>query len=265
VTQPTPEFLERANRVIRATLLELRPRLLEAHGSIEHRLKDDKSVVTEMDVLVEKRIHEALHNLDPAIGLAGEETGADLDQPLFWLVDPIDGTESFIRGLPFSTNMIALIYKGEPIMGVIYNFFLDEYFHAVKGGGATMNGHPIRVSDRSLDRAYIILGTKIKNPALIGITDRLRLKVAGMPKAATGGYEFTAMARGAIEGRIVFDTTGKAWDFAPGTLLVKEAGGRVENLHTRTYDYRDTEFVIGNQVVFDELKTFIEAELEAVE
>lgn len=260
---PTPEFLERANRVIRATLMELRPKLLEAHGSIEHALKDDKSVVTEMDVLVEKRLHEALKELNPAIGLAGEETGADFDQPLFWLVDPIDGTEAFVRGLPYATNMLALIYDGAPIMSVIYNFTLDEYYHAVKGGGATMNGHPIHVSGRTLDRAYIGFGSKVKNPQLIGLYGKLRQKVISATVMPGAGYNFSAIARGAIEGICTYDSKGREWDYAPGALLVQEAGGRVENLFSDSYDYRKLPLVASNTVVFDGLKSFFEDEISA--
>lgn len=261
---PTPEFLEHANKHIRTTLMDLRPRLLEAHGAIEHALKDDASVVTEMDLLVEKKLHEALSELDPAIGLAGEETGANLDQPLFWLVDPIDSTEAFIRGLPFSTNMVALIHDGEPIMSVIYNFTTDEYFHAVKGGGATKNGHPIHVSRRPLDRAYISFGSKVKNPALMGLYGRLRRKVTGVTVTPGSGFTFSSIASGAIEGIVTYDSKGKEWDYAPGALLVAEAGGRVENLFSDTYNYRKLPLVAAAPAVFDELKQFFEDEISAV-
>jgi len=262
---PTPAFLDDANRLIRATLMELRPELLAAHGSIEHKLKDDKSVVTAMDLMVEQRLHQALATLDSSIGLAGEETGADVDQPTFWLVDPIDGTEPFIRGLPFATNMIALIHHGEPVMGVIYNFFLDEYYHATKGGGATMNGHPIHVSDRVLSRSYVSFGPKLPDPKYHGIRDRLRLQVQGMPQVGAVGYIFTAIANGGVEGVITYGTKGGPWDMAAGTLLVQEAGGRVENLGSPKYNYRDLHFVAANPVIFDELKTFIETEIAGVE
>ncbi|HVQ44135.1 MAG TPA: inositol monophosphatase family protein [Candidatus Saccharimonadia bacterium] len=259
-----PEFLTAASKRIRATLMELRPQLLQAHGAIEHELKDDASAVTEMDLLVEKRLHEALGELDPTIGLAGEETGADFDQETFWLVDPIDGTEPFIRGLPFSTNMIALIHHGEPIMSVIYNFFLDEYYHAVKGEGATMNGHPIHVSDRPMDRAYVVFGSKLKDPKLFGLTDRLRQRVLGLPQMAGAGYTYASIAAGQLDGLVAYNGRGKPWDHAPGTLLVREAGGRVENLFSPSYDYRNLELVAAAPSIFPELKQFFEDEISAV-
>ncbi len=253
---PTADFLDHADKHIRLTLQALRPQLLAAHGAIEHHLKDDKSVVTEMDMLVEKHLQHALAELDPSIGFGGEETGVDYDQQTFWLVDPIDGTEMFIRGLPFSTNMITLVDNNQPIMSVIYNYSLDEYYLAVKGQGATRNGHPIHVSNRPLDRAYVIMGGRV-NESLHGVNDRLRDKVHGMPKFHASGFEYASIARGAIDGAVVWFSHGHIWDFAPGTLLVQEAGGRVENLDSGTYDYRNTKFIAANPVIFDELKQFV--------
>jgi myo-inositol-1(or 4)-monophosphatase len=245
--------------------MELRPELLQVHGTIEHKLKDDKTVVTTMDVMVETRLRDSLAELEPAIGFVGEESGGDMKQSSFWLVDPIDGTEPFIRGLPFSTNMIALIHNGEPVMGVIYNFILDEYFHAIKGGGATKNGHAIHVSDRPLRRAFIGFGPKLKNPKHHGIRDRLRLKIVSMPQVGAGGYVLAAIASGAIEGMITFQSPGGPWDYAPGALLVTEAGGRVANFGSTSYDFTDTQLIASNAVIFDELKASLEDEIAAAE
>lgn len=253
------EFLQQAERQIHKTLTELRPALLKAHGSIEHSLKDDKSVVTEMDILVEERLKAALAEIAPAISFGGEETGVDYTQKTFWLVDPIDGTEAFIRGLPFSTTMIALIDDGQPIMSVIYNFFQDEYYMAIKGQGASCNGHAIHVSNRPLKRAYVIATGNWGVMRMPNLAPRLRPRVAGMPKLHGSGCEATYIASGAIDGAIVAGAKGP-WDFAAGNLLIREAGGRVENWDSTGYDYRDMQFVASNPVIFDELKAFILAE-----
>ena len=241
------------------------PKLLEAHGAIEHKLKPDKSIVTAMDLMVEEHLRDVLAALSPEVGFAGEETGADYNQATFWLVDPIDGTEPFTRGLPFATNMIALIHLGEPVMSVIYNFVLDEYFYASKVGGATKNGHTVHVSTRPLSRAFLSFGAKLKDPKQHGMRDRLRLKVQNMPQMGASGYIFSAIASGAIEGTITYGTPGGPWDFAAGALLVQEAGGRVANLGSSTYDYREIHLVATNAVVFDEVKSYIETEIAAAE
>jgi len=240
-----------AEKRLRALLLELRPQLLAGHGSIEHQLKDDKSVVTAMDLMVEQRLREVCHELDPRVGFGGEETGVDLEQSTFWLADPIDGTEAFIRGLPFSTNMITLIHNGQPIMSIIYNFFLDEFFVAIKGEGATCNGHPIHVSDRPLKQSFVVLN------GFHQLNVPLRPQVSGIPKMHASGYELSCVAKGALDGSIVGGTKG-AWDHAPGALLIREAGGRVENLGSNTYDYRNFRYVAANPVIFDELKAIAE-------
>lgn len=252
-------FLHAANKRIHATLMELRPKLLAVQGTIEHELKDDKSVVTEMDILVEDRLRAALHDLDPSIGFSGEESGVDYAKQTFWLVDPIDGTELFLRDLPFATNMIALIHKGEVVMGIIYNFSLDEYYLAIRGEGATCNGHPIHVSDRPLERSFIFLASIRELPTF---SHGMRPRVAGQPKFHASGGELTAIARGAADGTITIGSKG-AWDFAAGLLLIMEAGGRVENLYSDTYNYQDLKFVAANPVIFDELKSAIETALPA--
>lgn len=250
---PTSNWLEAAEKHIRLCLDRLRPKLLETQGVIEHRLKDDESAVTEMDVLVENTLREQLAAFDSGIGFGGEETGVDYDQKTFWLVDPIDGTEAFIRGLPFATNMVALIDNGQPVLGIIYNFSLDEFFIARKGGGAFCNGHPIQVSGRELKRSAVVAAGWL--PDDDGCQHNiLRQKIRIQPRMCSAGFELTAVARGALDGAVCINTRGKPWDFAPGTLIVQEAGGRVENILTPgAYDYRDKDLVAANPVIFDEL------------
>lgn len=254
--KPTNDFLDHAEKHIRLTLQELRPTLLKGFGSIEHHLKDDKSIVTEMDVMVENRLKAAMAEIDSSIAFGGEETGVDLEQETFWLVDPIDGTECFTRGLPFSTNMICLIDNHQPVLSVIYNFFTDEYYLAIKGRGATRNGHPIHVSNRPLERAYVVVTGNWLKVGVPNFVPEIRPKVAGIPKLHASGCENTYIANGAIDGTIVAGGKGP-WDHAPGMLLIQEAGGRVENWNSSTYDYRDMRFVAANPVIFDDLKKLV--------
>jgi fructose-1,6-bisphosphatase/inositol monophosphatase family enzyme len=250
----TYDFLERSEQLIQKTLRELRPELLAAFGTTSHEVKKDKSVVTKMDLLVEGRLHDVLREMDASVGFSGEETGTDYTQKTFWLADPIDGTEAFIRGLPFATNMIALIDDGEPVMGIIYNFALDEYYLGIKGRGATCNGQPIHVSGRPLERACIVFGGF---PAF-EISAELRKHVGSIAKLNGSGYEAALLARGAFDGKVVFGTKG-AWDYAAGAILIQEAGGQFENINKTGYDYRDLNFVAGNAVCQPELKRLVEA------
>lgn len=256
---PTIDFLYQAERHIRLTLEKLRPRLLEAQGNIEHQLKDDKSVVTEMDMLVEQTLRDALYRLEPGIAFSGEESGTDYTVPTYWLVDPIDGTEPFIRGLPFATNMVALIDGGVPVLGIIYNFALGDYYLAIKGRGATCNGHTIHVSQRPLDRAWLFASFNVKkNPAVAGLTDKLRPQVVSIIKTGAAGYEFCAVASGAVDARVTYFGSGKPYDFAPGCLIVEEAGGRIGNVGLDRFDFRAPHPVAANPVIFDQLMDFLD-------
>lgn len=161
-------------------------------------------MVTKWDVLVEKRLRDELAQFDSGIDFSGEETGVHEGQKIFWLVDPIDGTEAFIRGLPFCTNMLALIDNNQVVMSVIYNFTLDEFYVAIKGHGATCNGHAIRVSNRPLSHAYVTLYGNVGMHNK-GFADALRAQVHGMPKSHASGCDYAWMARlcGALEGRLI--------------------------------------------------------------
>jgi myo-inositol-1(or 4)-monophosphatase len=257
---PTLDFLRRANDQVHAVLMELQPILLEAQGKIGHKLKDDKSAVTEMDTMVEDRLRQALYSFAPGIPFGGEESGVEYDKPTYWLVDPIDGTEPFIRDLPFATNMVALVDNNQPVLSVIYNFGLNDYYLAIKGQGASRNGHPIQVSERTLDRSFMSVG--LSNREVTegqNLTDRFRheFNVHSVVRFAATGAQMAAVAAGAIEGHVLYKGRAQPWDFAPGALLIQEAGGRVANIGSDTYDVRNTNVVATNAVIFDEVMSFM--------
>lgn len=254
------DFLHNAEQRIYALLQELRPELLAAYGTTSYDLKEDTSLVTSFDIMVENRLREVCAQLDPTFGFSGEESGVDYGRETFWLVDPIDGTEAFVRGLPFCTNMVALIHQGEPILAVIYNFVTDEYCTAIKGKGAKCNRKPIQVSTRPLKRSYILLNGLKHIPKF---PHMLRQRIGGLPKFHASGAEAICVAQGKFDGKIAQGSKG-AWDFAAGCLLIQEAGGRVENFNSKEYDYRDLHFVAANPVIFDELKQLAE-DAEAVQ
>jgi len=254
---PTLDFLNEAEKHLRHCLEAVRPKLLEAQGNIEHHLKDDNSAVTEMDTFVESELAKALKKIDSSIPFGGEEGGVDFDKPTYWLVDPIDGTEPFIRGMPFATNMISLIDRKESIFAVIYNFNIGDFYVAIKGHGATCNGHPIHVSNRPPNRAWITFSATTGKPGTYGLGDRLNQQVLSVRRYGAGGYDYTMVASGALEGRVAFNGHGHEWDFAPGTLLVKEAGGMVANINSSTYDFRNYDHIAANPVVFDTLMKFM--------
>jgi myo-inositol-1(or 4)-monophosphatase len=210
------------------------------------------SAVTELDQKTERFIAERLHKLFPDIEFFGEEFGGNDKAERFWLVDPIDGTSNFIRGIPFSTTMIALIEGGQPIFSIIYNFMSKEMFSAKKGEGARLNGERVHVSKRPPNHAAVFFETnKRKKENLekyLHVNEQFSIL-----STMNAGFEFCLVASGKIEARVCLDPHGKDWDYAPGALLVAEAGGIVRNLGSDDYDFRNHDFIAGSPAVYEAL------------
>lgn len=112
---------------IRRTLQALRPRLLAAYGNSTYSTKADGSLVTDLDVAVEEALKAELAPIVPDASFYGEETTHDELTSLSWLIDPIDGTEAFNRGIPLCSTLVALLEQGQITLGVIYNFTTGEF------------------------------------------------------------------------------------------------------------------------------------------
>ena len=233
--------------------------VLQNHGTVESLgSKTDRpfDIVTEIDKNVENFLKENLVKVYPEIKFVGEEYGGDRDAKCFWLVDPIDGTAHYMRGLPFCTTMLVLIDNGEVVFSAIYDFLNDDMYWAEKGNGAYKNDTKIHVSDRSLNEAYVSIETKIfkkENQILFGEIG----KKAALFNSINAGWEFAMVASGKLDARLGFDPYGKDYDFSPGSLIVAEAGGIVTNVNKDTYDYRDTSHIACNPVIYEELKNIL--------
>jgi histidinol-phosphatase len=188
--------------------------------------KADATPVTDADVRAEKAIRTVLNDRFPSYGFYGEETGQHaIDAESVWLVDPIDGTKSFVRETPFFSTQIALMRGGRFVLGVSSAPAYGELAWAEEGSGAFMNDKPIRVSQIS-DLAGSILSTGnlktlARSPAwsrfggLIGKVSRVR------------GYgdfvHYHLLARGALD--VVIESDVHILDVAALTVIVREAGG----------------------------------------
>lgn len=218
-------------------------------GNIAYEEKSDApaDVVTELDRWAEKEIFSELKKIDSSVECVGEEFGGDRTAEKFWLLDPIDGTAHFVRGTHMCSTMLAKIEHGEVVESYIYLFMLDEMYSARKGEGACMNGKKIQVSNRGIKEAYFGLETRIEDKQNRQIYDYV-MQTCGVPlRTMTAGYEFALLASGKIDARIQVDPYGKDYDFAPGALLVKEAGGAVRNLGGEAYDYTNTSFIAASK------------------
>lgn len=209
-------------------------------------------VVTELDKETENFYEQSFKKLFPDIGFKGEEFGARNLGDRFWLVDPIDGTGLFARGLYGCTSMVALIEEGEITFSAIYDFVTDKMYSAQKGQGTYLNKKPITVSNRRLKDAYLYVESNIQKEENAKAYLKLDKKCIIL-NSYPAGIHFALTAEGKVEGRICFDPFGKDYDFASGQLLVKEAGGVVANIGTHAFDYQNLNFLAVNNQVYEDL------------
>lgn len=245
--------IEKVIEVVRNAGEDLVPHFGNIKAS-RYKTDNPSDSVTELDIKTEESIRRGLTKLDSSIGFKGEELGESGSSERFWLMDPIDGTEFFIRGVWGCTNMLALIENGEIVLSVIYDFIRDEVFYAEKGNGAFCNKKSIKVSDRRLNQAliYVEINLEVND----NLSKYLRLDKVCIPlRGYPSGIHFTLAAAGKVEGRIGLDPWGKDYDFAPGQLLVKEAGGVIKNIGKNSFDYSNLNYLAVNPKVYNELTT----------
>lgn len=236
-------------------LKETREMLLEGFGVaqiVSQKSKLASDVVTELDTAVESFVRNKLQESYPEISFVGEEFGGDRTADRFWLIDPIDGTGYYIRGMPFCTTMLALVENDQVIFSAIYDFVNDDMYWAQKGYGAFKNQERLQVSNRSLKESYVSWETHIREAKNREIWDRLE-QLTQFTKVMAAGWDFVMVATGKLDARVTFDPFGQDYDFAAGSLLVSEAGGKVANLYTHDYDYKNTSFIAANPFIYAEL------------
>jgi len=241
-----------AQQLVIEVFRSLRSDLLGAFGNIEHTRKGDNSPVTVWDVKVEETLRDTLHEKYPDVGFEGEETGHTGNTDTYWLVDPIDGTSSFIRGLPFCTNMAALVDNGHVIAAVIYDFVNDVLYTALKDQGAFKNGTPIHVNTTRPAGNHVVYSLTRQSFGLLQeAMDELGIRLL-LPMGAAG-HDYAMLAEGKIDGVIVIKTRTGIYDNAPGLLLAEEAGAVMLQYDTEVGVQRH-EFIVGAPSVVERIE-----------
>ncbi|MBI4638772.1 MAG: inositol monophosphatase [Candidatus Rokubacteria bacterium] len=217
-------------------------------GGFDVTLKPDRTPVTQADREAEQVIVEVLGRAFPDYGVLGEEFGGRGSSEVRWIIDPIDGTKNFVRGIPIWATLIALEERGEVTAGVVHNPVTAELYTARRGGGARLNGERIHVSTTGvLARASLIhagLGIVRKTGHWEGF---VRLVDATDRQRGFGDYlGYTLVAEGKAE--IYAEVDLKPWDLAPCKLLVEEAGGRFTDFEGRPTIYTGTALATNGRV-----------------
>ncbi|MCU0520289.1 MAG: inositol monophosphatase [Anaerolineae bacterium] len=195
--------------------------------------KGYRDIVTDADLVAESMILQRLRRAFPDHAVTSEEAGADVQGPVIrWLVDPIDGTTNFSRDNPNFCISIAAVENGCPVVGVIADALRGLTFAACAGGGATLNGTPIHVSDvTTLTSAIFALDT----PKVADLrrqtwryVDRLLASARTLRALGSAALNMAYVAAGWTDA--YFNVAMKPWDQAAGGLIVLEAGGAVSTL-----------------------------------
>jgi histidinol-phosphatase len=207
-------------------------------GRFDVALKPDASPVTQADREAERAIVEILRHAFPDHGVLGEEFGGSGSKDVRWIIDPIDGTRNFVRGIPVWATLIALEERGEVTVGVIHNPVTGELYTARRGAGAFLNGERLRVSTIAELSEATLIHTGLRPIRKTGRWDGfVRLVEATDRQRGFGDYAgYTLVAEGKAEIYAEIYPPGhglKPWDVAPCKLLVEEAGGRFSDLDGR--------------------------------
>lgn len=225
-------------------------------SKLEVEQKVDRSPVTIADREAEVRIAEVLLEAFPDYGILGEEFGERGEARVRWIIDPIDGTKSFIRGIPYFATLIALEEEGEVTTGVMYAPALDDLLYARKGGGAFDRHGPLRVSaiDR-IDRSMLVFGSPgvFRQNDAWAVYERL-VDCSGRQRGYGDYFGYTFIARGQAEAMVDLDL--KPWDLAPVKIIIEEAGGRFTDFSGKPTIYGGTA-VASNGRIHDRLLDII--------
>lgn len=187
--------------------------------------------VTAYDKRVQQELQKRLLQILPEAVFVGEEEDihASIAKGYAFIVDPIDGTTNFIKDYHMSAISVGLALDGERYMGVVYNPYLNEMFTAVKGKGAHLNGEPIHVSSEPLSNGVVMFGTapyyeELNRKSFEMAYDYFKRSL-DVRRSGSAALDLCSVAAGRAE--VFFELRLCPWDFAAGSLIVEEAGGKV--------------------------------------
>jgi histidinol phosphatase-like enzyme (inositol monophosphatase family) len=227
----SPRALEDLAKVACAAADRARGEVLPRFRGVAVETKRDGSPVTEADRGAERAMRELLAGATPEIPVVGEEFGGDAPTSgRHWLLDPIDGTIAFSRGIPLFSTLVALIEDGQPVLGLIDLPALGERYLGWRGGGCQRNGKPTRVSrEEDLTRAIVSHGDPFTFERF-GRRDVFERMARELPllRGYTDAFGHALVLGGGVGAMV--DLHLNPWDAAATQLLVPEAGGRCETL-----------------------------------
>ncbi|PRX47063.1 myo-inositol-1(or 4)-monophosphatase [Prauserella shujinwangii] len=230
------------------------------------RAKGDRDYVSDLDLQIQHEIRDHLHQATPDFDFLGEEEGGgaiDETTDYVWALDPIDGTSNFAHGIPLCATSLALVHRGQPIIGVITAPFLNQRYHAIKDGGAYCNGQPIHASNTTdLNRAIVTIGdyatgpgAEEKNQRRFAVTKKLAENVERIRMIGAASLDLAWVAEGRTDACIIL--SNKPWDMAAGTVVARESGAQVTDAAGQPHSRRSTETIAVNEHIWTQLSPLL--------
>lgn len=234
-------------------------RLLAEHfgRSIQVSNKGEIDLVTEADLAAEQLIIERIQSYFPRHSILAEESGETIsiggEKEWKWIVDPLDGTTNYAHGYPCFCVSIALEHKGTLEVGVVYDPMRDEMFAAERGGGATLNGRRIRVSDTDeLNRALLCTGFPYdvrERGEFARHFHNFVMHAQGVRRDGSAALDLAFVACGRFDG--FWEEGLRPWDVASGALLIEEAGGSISRYDGSALDVYNPPVMASNGLIHD--------------
>jgi len=190
--------------------------------------------VTEVDHASEKFLIDEISRLFPGHSFLAEESGASITQTEhLWIIDPLDGTVNYAHSLPMFCVSIAYSFRGQVLIGAVFDPMRDELFSAERGVGSWLNGHPIKVTNvDQLEKSLMATGFPYDSwfaiPSNFEYFERLGRLTQGVRRLGSAAIDLCYVAAGRLDG--FWEITTKAWDIAAAGLIAEQAGAKVTNI-----------------------------------
>ncbi|MCM8798931.1 MAG: inositol monophosphatase [Candidatus Omnitrophica bacterium] len=212
------------------------------------KTKGNTQLVSNVDLEAERVIIETIKKYFPAHSILSEENPRLNQSEYTWIIDPLDGTHNFVKNIPIFGTSIALAYKDEVILGVIYFPLDNRLYWTEKGKGAYLHDKRLKVSNRDLPSATCVYDSSIRyNPAEMSLVlKNLSTKVFNIRMFGSTAEHLCMLAEGRIELDIEFND--KPWDFAAGALLVKEAEGEFTDFAGNPWSLKMPNYLASNGI-----------------
>lgn len=219
------------------------------------------NLVTEADHASEKAIIQVIKQAFPHHFILSEETGElKSESTIKWIIDPIDGTVNFANGIPICCVSIGIEKDGQMVMGAVFNPFMQEFYLAEKGMGATLNDKAIQVSDKHrVIKSCLVTGfpyTYADAPnGPLQVFEKLVKKGVPVRRLGSAAIDLCWVAAGRFDG--FYEHSLQAWDSAAGFLIVEEAGGKVTDFKGSPYSPYQPHLLATNGKIHDELLAIV--------